>query len=212
MKGGEAHTPQEAARLASSIGFPVAMKIISPQLLHKSDAGGIVLNLKSEAEVAAAYEQLFSSIHAKLPQAELQGVLIEQMAPRGQEVIIGLKRDPGFGPVVMFGLGGIYVELFKDVSFRVAPVSAEEALEMIHETRAGKLLTGFRGAAPADLDAVVELHSAPGSTGARLPRDRGSGGEPAAGFPAGAGGAGARRTGDQKLDIISNVVSKRPSN
>ena len=89
------------------------------------------------------------------PQAELQGVLIEQMAPRGQEVIVGLKRDPGFGPVVMFGLGGIYVELFKDVAFRVAPVSAEDALEMIHETRAGKLLTGFRGAAPADLDAVV---------------------------------------------------------
>ena len=155
VKGGEAHTPQEAARLALSIGFPVAMKIISPQLLHKSDAGGIVLNLKSEAEVAAAYEQLFSSIHAKLPKAELQGVLIEQMAPRGQEVIVGLKRDPGFGPVVMFGLGGIYVELFKDVAFRVAPVSAEEALEMIHETRAGKLLTGFRGSAPADLDAVV---------------------------------------------------------
>ena len=155
VKGGEAHTPQEAARLASSIGYPVAMKIISPQLLHKSDVGGIVLNLKSEAEVAAAYEQLFSSIHAKLPQAELQGVLIEQMAPRGQEVIVGLRRDPGFGPVVMFGLGGIYVELFKDVAFRVAPVSAEEALEMIHETRAGKLLTGFRGATPADLDAVV---------------------------------------------------------
>jgi len=155
VKGGEAHTPQEAARIALSIGFPVAMKIISPQLLHKSDAGGIVLNLKSEAEVAAAYEQLFSSIHAKLPKADLQGVLIEQMAPRGQEVIVGLKRDPGFGPVVMFGLGGIYVELFKDVAFCVAPVSAEEALEMMHETRAGKLLTGFRGSAPADLDAVV---------------------------------------------------------
>lgn len=157
VRGGAAHSAPAAASLAAAIGFPVAMKIISPQLLHKSDAGGIVLNLKSEAEVAAAYEQLFSSIHAKMPQAELQGVLIEQMAPRGQEVIVGLKRDPGFGPVLMFGLGGIYVELFKDVSFRVAPVSAEEAREMILETRAGKLLTGLRGARPADLDAVVEV-------------------------------------------------------
>jgi acetyltransferase len=115
-----------------------------------------VLNLKSKDEVMAAYERMFASIHSKLPQANLQGVLIEQMAPRGQEVIIGMRRDPGFGPVVMFGLGGIYVELFKDVAFRVAPVSAEEALEMILETRAGKLLTGLRGAAAADLNAVVD--------------------------------------------------------
>jgi len=169
VKGGEAHTAQEAAKLAASVGFPVAMKIISPQLLHKSDAGGIVLNLKNESEVKAAYDKLFADIAAKRPDAELQGVLIEQMAPRGQEVIIGLKRDPGFGPVVMFGLGGIYVELFKDVSFRVAPVSREEALEMIRETRAGKLLTGLRGAQPADLDAVVEVIMRLGQLGLDFP-------------------------------------------
>ncbi|NMC35145.1 MAG: acetate--CoA ligase family protein [Veillonellaceae bacterium] len=169
VKGGEAHTPQEAAKLAASIGFPAAMKIISPQLLHKSDAGGIVLNLKSESEVTEAYEKLFKDIAAKRPDADLQGVLIEQMAPRGQEVIIGLKRDPGFGSVVMFGLGGIYVELFKDVSFRVAPVSAAEAVEMIDETHAGKLLKGMRGAQPADLEAVVEVIMRLGQLGLDFP-------------------------------------------
>ena len=172
VKGGEARSAMEAAEVARSVGFPVAMKIISPQLLHKSEAGGIVLNLKSADEVSAAYEQLFSSIRKKMPQADLQGVLIEQMAARGQEVIVGLRRDPGFGPVVMFGLGGIYVELFKDVSFRVAPVSPEDALEMIHETRAGKLLTGFRGAPPADLDAVVDCIRRLGQLGWTSPRSR----------------------------------------
>ena len=91
------------------------------------------------------------------PDAHLEGVMVEKMAPRGQEVIIGMKRDPGFGPLMMFGLGGIYVELFKDVAFRVAPLSAEEARRMITDTRAGRLLTGFRGQPPADLDAVVDV-------------------------------------------------------
>ncbi len=169
VKGGEAHSAAEAAALAEQIGLPVALKIISPQLLHKSDSGGIRLSLKTAAEVSAAYEQMFSEIRARQPQAELQGVLVEQMAPRGQEVIVGLRRDPGFGPVVMFGLGGIYVELFRDVSFRVAPVSAAEALEMINETHAGKLLGGLRGAAPADLQAVVEVIQRLGQLGLDFP-------------------------------------------
>jgi acetyltransferase len=187
VKGGEARSPQEAAEVAKRIGFPVAMKIISPQLLHKSEAGGIVLNLKDADEVSAAYEQLFSSIRAKIPDAELQGVLIEQMAPRGQEVIVGLRRDPGFGPVVMFGLGGIYVELFKDVSFRVAPVSPEDALEMIRETRAGKLLTGFRGAPPADLDAVVDCIQRLGQLGLDFPEIEEAEVNPLLVFPQGQG-------------------------
>ncbi len=187
VKGGEARSAMEAAEVAKSVVFPVAMKIISPQLLHKSEAGGIVLNLKSGEEVSAAYEQLFSSIRAKMPQADLQGVLIEQMAPRGQEVIVGLRRDPGFGPVVMFGLGGIYVELFKDVSFRVAPVSPEDALEMIHETRAGKLLTGFRGAPPADLDAVVDCIRRLGQLGLDFPEIEEAEVNPLLVFPQGQG-------------------------
>lgn len=155
VKGGMAASPEEAARLAADLGFPVVMKIVSPQILHKSDLGGIRLNLQDAQAVKTAYERMFSEIHTKMPEAKLEGVLIEPMAPQGREVIVGLKRDKGFGPVVMFGLGGIYVELFKDVSFRVAPVSAQEAREMILETQAGKLLTGYRGAPKADLDAVV---------------------------------------------------------
>jgi len=133
------------------------MKIVSPQLLHKSDAGGIKLNLADEAALRQAYSAMMTEINAARPDALLEGVMVERMAPKGQEVIIGMRRDPGFGPLMMFGLGGIYVELFKDVSFRVAPLSAEDARQMITETRAGRLLTGFRGQPRADLDAVVEV-------------------------------------------------------
>ncbi len=108
-----------------------------PEILHKSDVGGIRLNLADRNAVLAEYDQLMKDIHAAKPDARLDGVLIEKMAPRGQEVIIGMKRDAGFGPLLMFGLGGIYVELFKDVAFRIAPVSSVEAHQMIAETRAG---------------------------------------------------------------------------
>ena len=100
---------------------------------------------------------MMAHIRSARPDAVLEGVMVERMAPKGQEIIIGMRRDPGFGPLMMFGLGGIYVELFKDVSFRVAPLSAADARQMISETRAGSLLTGFRGQPHADLDAVVEV-------------------------------------------------------
>jgi acetate---CoA ligase (ADP-forming) len=156
VAGGAARSAGEAALLARQLGFPVVLKIISPDLLHKSDAGGIVLNLADEAAVEAAYEDLMQRIGASHPEARLEGALVEKMAPKGVEVIVGMQRDPYFGPLLMFGLGGIYVELFGDVSFRVAPVSRSQALEMIHATRAGKLLTGFRGQPEADLEAVVD--------------------------------------------------------
>ncbi|MEN6571606.1 MAG: acetate--CoA ligase family protein [Anaerolineaceae bacterium] len=153
----QAATPEEAASAAERLGFPVVMKIVSPQLLHKSDAGGIRLNLKSAGEVYSAFSEMTQTIHNARPDAKIEGVLVEKMAPKGTEVIIGMRRDPGFGPLMMFGLGGIYVELFKDVSFRVAPLTRRDARQMIDETRAGRLLTGFRGSAPADVDAVVEV-------------------------------------------------------
>jgi succinyl-CoA synthetase beta subunit len=157
VKGGFAASAGEAARLLDEIGAPVVMKIVSPEILHKSDIGGIRLNLENREAVVAEYDKLMKDIRALRPEAHLEGVLIEKMAPRGQEVIIGMKRDPDFGPLLMFGLGGIYVELFKDVAFRIAPVSAAEAHQMIAETRAGRLLTGFRGAPQADLNAVVDV-------------------------------------------------------
>jgi acetyltransferase len=155
VQADRAGSAAEAARAAEKIGFPVVMKVISPDILHKSDVGGIRLGLNSAHEVEAAYDSMRQEIAGKAPQARVEGVLIEQSAPHGQEVIIGMKRDPGFGPLLMFGLGGIYVELFKDVSFRIAPISEREALEMIQATQAGRLLTGFRGQPPADVSAVV---------------------------------------------------------
>ena len=157
VPGGFAATAAEVGALAERIGYPVVMKIVSPQLLHKSDAGGIKLNLADGAAVGEAFDAMMAHIRSARPDAVLEGVMVERMAPKGQEIIIGMRRDPGFGPLMMFGLGGIYVELFKDVSFRVAPLSAADARQMISETRAGSLLTGFRGQPHADLDAVVEV-------------------------------------------------------
>ena len=156
VEGGFAANATQAADLADSIGYPVVMKIVSPQLLHKSDVGGILLGLANRSAVLGGFERMMMDITSKRPDAQLEGVMVERSAPRGQEVIVGMRRDPGFGPLMMFGLGGIYVELFKDVAFRVAPVTRADALEMITETRAGRLLTGFRGAPKADLDAVVD--------------------------------------------------------
>lgn len=155
VAGAFAESSAAAVSAARKLGYPLVMKIVSPDILHKSDVGGIRLNLASDAEVAAAFDDLMAAVAAARPQASLEGVLLEKMAPRGQEVIVGMKREKGFGPLLMFGLGGIYVELFKDVSFRLAPISPAEALSMIHETAAGRLLTGFRGQPKADLDAVV---------------------------------------------------------
>jgi acetyltransferase len=156
VAGFRAGSVAEAVEAAVKIGGTVVMKIVSPDLLHKSDAGGIRLGLCGEEAVRAAYAEMISGIRAGHPEARLEGVMIEAMAPMGTEVIVGMRRDPSFGPLLMFGLGGIYVELFTDVAFRIAPVSREEAYEMIRATRAGKLLSGFRGQPPADLGAVVD--------------------------------------------------------
>jgi acetyltransferase len=154
--GNIATNKNEAVATAINVGFPVAMKIVSPDILHKSDAGGILLNLEDEKAVERGFEGIIEKINGFLPQAKIEGVLIEAMAPKGQEVIIGMRRDPQFGPLIMFGLGGVYVELFGDVAFRVAPFTRRDAVEMIHQTKAGRLLGGLRGQAPADIDAVVD--------------------------------------------------------
>ncbi len=151
-----AENEDDAIRVANEIGYPVVTKINSPDILHKSDLGGIRLDLNDAASVRQAYQEMISTVQTKMPNARIEGVLIEATAPKGQEVIIGMKRDPGFGPVMMFGLGGIFVELFKDVSFRVSPLTRNDAFDMIQSTRAGKLLTGYRGKMPADIDAVVD--------------------------------------------------------
>jgi len=156
IPGSEALDAAHATRIAEEMGFPVVMKIVSPDILHKSDAGGIQINVKNRDAVRTAFQSIMDHARAYNPQARLMGVLVEKMAPKGQEVIVGMKRDPQFGPLIMFGMGGIYVELFTDVAFRVIPFDWKQAEMMVRETRAGRLLAGYRGGKPADIGAVVD--------------------------------------------------------
>ena len=156
IPGKSAVSDIEAVQVAEELGYPVVMKIISPQILHKSDSGGIKLNLKNAEEVKAAYAEVMKNAASSNPDADLLGVLVEAMAPKGHEMIVGMRRDPQFGPLIMFGMGGIYVELLTDIAFRVAPLSRQDAWDMIMETKAGRLLSGLRGQEPADIDAVVD--------------------------------------------------------
>ncbi len=141
-------------RAAKELGYPLVMKIVSPDVLHKSDVGGVILNIKNEEEAVGAFEKIMEV--AKIGGYKLDGVLMERMVPPGVETIIGAKRDPQFGPVLMFGLGGIFVEVFKDVSFRVAPIDEEDAMEMISELKAYPILRGVRGRKLSDVKSLAE--------------------------------------------------------
>jgi acetyltransferase len=151
-----AHSADEARRAACAIGFPVVLKIVSPNILHKSDVGGIALDLDNEAVVAETFTTMMARVRESRPEAPIHGVLVASMASKGHELIIGMRRDPQFGPLLLFGLGGIYVEILNEVAFRVAPFDRAEALRFIDESHAGKLLKGIRGQPPADVDAVVD--------------------------------------------------------
>ncbi len=147
----------DAKAAAAEIGYPVALKVASPDILHKSDVGGIRLDIPDEPALADAYEDVMSCVHARMPEAKVWGVQLQEMAPKGTEVIVGVNRDPTFGPLLMFGLGGIYVEVLKDVVFRLCPVTEADAREMISEIRSYALLRGARGRKPADIDAVIDV-------------------------------------------------------
>ena len=149
----------EAVVLAKKVGFPVVMKIVSPEILHKSDAGGVKVNIKDEESVRAAYKTIIANAKAYKPDANIHGIAIQEMAPIGTEVIMGSVNDPTFGPTVMFGLGGIFVEVLKDVTFRVAPVAEEQAMEMLEEIRSAAILKGVRGETQRDRKALAETLS-----------------------------------------------------
>ena len=155
-KIGLAKTEEEAVKLATQIGYPIVMKIVSPDILHKSDAGGVKVNLKDEAGVREAYNTILKNAKAYKADADVHGVAVQEMAPWGTEVILGSVNDPTFGPTVMFGLGGIFVEVLKDVTFRVTPVAKPEAEQMINEIRSAAILAGVRGEAPRDRKAMAE--------------------------------------------------------
>ncbi|MCB5905968.1 acetate--CoA ligase family protein [Streptomyces pinistramenti] len=154
---GLAETADEAVALADRIGFPVALKIVSPDILHKTDAGGVRVQLASAAEVRGAFCAIVQNAKAYAPEARISGVQVQQMVPEGQEVIVGAVTDPTFGKIVAFGLGGVLVEVLKDVTFRLAPASADDAASMLDGIRAAEVLRGVRGAPPVDRAALTDL-------------------------------------------------------
>jgi acetyltransferase len=151
-----ARDPDEAASFADDIGFPVVIKIASPDILHKTDVGGVKVNVSSMQDVRDAFELMHYRAQRFMPDAELWGCLVQEMVLGGKEVIVGMNRDPHFGPLLMFGLGGIYVEALQDVAFRVAPFDRSGAEELIHGIRAHNLLRGVRGERPSDVGAVTD--------------------------------------------------------
>ncbi|MEM4041019.1 MAG: acetate--CoA ligase family protein, partial [Ignisphaera sp.] len=152
-----ATSEDEAVEIAKNMGYPVVLKIASPDIIHKSDVGGVIMNVRSDNDVREAFRSIISNVRKFSPQSSIYGVVVQKMVPKGREVIIGSTKDPVFGHIVMFGLGGIYAELFKDVSFRLAPLSLYEAKEMVMETKAYNLLKGFRGEPTADIASVINI-------------------------------------------------------
>ncbi len=152
-----AKTREEALRFAEEIGYPVVLKIVSPDVIHKFDVGGVILNLKSAKDVQDAFDKILTNVKKHKPDARIVGVLVQEMAPSSTEVIVGATKDPQFGPALMFGLGGIFVEALKDVTFRIAPITELDAQEMITEVKAYPILRGYRGQPPADIDAIVQI-------------------------------------------------------
>ncbi|MDP2662932.1 MAG: acetate--CoA ligase family protein, partial [Dehalococcoidia bacterium] len=151
MEAALSHTPEEAVRAARRLGYPVALKIESADISHKSDVGGVAVGLRDDQAVREGYRSIMEGSARMAPGARLDGVLVQSMA-QGREVILGARQDENFGPVVMFGLGGIHVEVLKDVSFRVAPITLRESEEMVREIRAVRILEGVRGQPPADME------------------------------------------------------------
>jgi acyl-CoA synthetase (NDP forming) len=152
-----ARDAKEAAKAAQSLGFPVVLKIVSPDVTHKSDVGGVKVGLQSAAEVQAAFSEIVASVKKHQPEARIEGVAVQKMAPQGIEVIVGMSKDPQFGPVLMFGLGGILVEVLRDVAFRIVPLEPRDARQMVREIKGYPVLQGVRGQDPADVEALEKL-------------------------------------------------------
>jgi acetyl-CoA synthetase (ADP-forming) len=152
-----ATTKQEATKLANELGYPVVLKIASPDILHKVDAGGVKTMLKTDSEVSSAFTEIISNAKSYDPTARILGATIQHHIPRGVEVIIGGLKDPVFGPCVMFGMGGTWVEIMNDVSFRLAPTSKKKAKEMTHDIKAYPLLTRYRGLEGVNIDSIADI-------------------------------------------------------
>lgn len=147
----------EIAGLAKEINFPIVMKIVSPDIIHKTDAGGVKLNIKNETEARLAYREIISQAKKYNKETKISGAIVYTMVPQGTEIVIGMMKDPHFGPVIMFGLGGIFVEVLKDISFRILPIEERDTREMITEIKGYEILKGIRGEPPRDIQAIEEV-------------------------------------------------------
>ena len=152
-----ATSAEEAAALAEEIGFPIVLKVISPDIAHKSDVGGVVLGLTGAGAVREGYDSMMAAVRAAAPEATIEGASVQQQAEPGTEVIIGTTTDPQFGPVMMFGLGGVLVEVMKDVAFRIIPLEPRDARQMVREIQGYRVLEGVRGRPPADIEALEAM-------------------------------------------------------
>ncbi|MEM2102878.1 MAG: acetate--CoA ligase family protein [Candidatus Bathyarchaeia archaeon] len=152
-----AKNEDDAVKFAEKIGFPVVMKIVSPDVVHKFDVGGVIVGIDTPQEARKAYKTILQNVKKHNPKARIVGVVVQEMAPSSTEVIVGALKDPQFGQTLMFGLGGIFVEILKDVTFKIAPITEQEAKEMITEVKAYPLLQGYRGQPPADIKAIIKI-------------------------------------------------------
>ena len=150
-------TEDDAVGAAEEIGYPIVLKIVSPQVLHKSDVGGVIVGIEDAEGIREGYNRILENVKAHVPDAEIKGILVQEMAPDSTEVIVGSTRDPTFGTTLMFGIGGIFVEILKDVSFRLVPITRADAEEMVKEIKAYKILEGVRGMPKADQEAIVDI-------------------------------------------------------
>jgi acetyl-CoA synthetase (ADP-forming) len=156
-EGGFASDKEEALSIAERLGYPVVMKVVSPQVIHKSDVEGVRVGIATKDQLVQAYDGIVERVKKNKPEAQIKGQVVAKMAGEGVETIVGLKRDEVLGPVVMFGMGGVFVEVYQDVTFRLCPVGEEEVEEMLSEVKGYQLLGGFRGRAKADTDALKKV-------------------------------------------------------
>ena len=148
---------EESKKFIDEVGYPVVLKVVSPEIIHKTEVGGVVVNIQNEKQLYDAYNDILKNVKSKIPTARIEGLFVQEMMPPSFEVMVGGKYDNTFGQTIAFGLGGIYVEVYEDISFRIVPITEKDALNMIKETKAYKILSGYRGKKPADIKALIDM-------------------------------------------------------
>ena len=157
VKGQLIKSIEESKKFIDEVGYPVVLKVVSPEIIHKTEVGGVIINIQNEKQLYDAYNDILKNVKTKMPKARIDGLFVQEMIPSSFEVMVGGKYDNTFGQTIAFGLGGIYVEVYEDVSFRIVPITEKDALNMIKETKAYKILGGYRGKKPADIRALIDI-------------------------------------------------------